>query len=339
MKNKFIKILATVMAVMALTACGKNEETPNIEETPLAKQYTVYAPDGAPALALANAIDKASEEEFAFNIVDATTIQALVTGETPMADFCIMPVNLASKLLGSGEVYKLMGVVTNGNMYFLTTGNNDPFITEYPDELAGKTVGVVQLSNVPGLTLQAVLKEKGIPYSIIENLEVATADVLNLMEVEAATGVTPAGGCDYYLCPEPAASTKIAKTEGKLKLAGDLQALYGEGGYPQAVLVVKNEVIENDPAAVAKMELYMAGSAQFMADTDASAVVELLGKAYTDGMMPSFNAENLTDAVIAHCNVEYKPAADNAEFITEFLTKVMEINPKAASEISPEFLG
>ena len=53
--------------------------------------YTVYAPDGAPALALANAVSQSQESTlFDFHIVASDTIGAQVSGETPAADFCIL---------------------------------------------------------------------------------------------------------------------------------------------------------------------------------------------------------------------------------------------------------
>ena len=101
----------------------------------------------------------------------------------------------------------------------------------------------------PGLTLQAVLNKYGIDYQIVENGGEKAEDKVNLIAFDPAN-VTPAGGCDYYLCPEPAASTKIKGTASAAKpfrMAGDLQALYGgEEGYPQAVLVAKKAVLEGD---------------------------------------------------------------------------------------------
>ena len=90
-------------AALGLAACKQDADT--------AKTYSVYAPDGAPALALVNAIeDKA--EKFEYHVVDSSTIQTYVTGEEPEADFCILPVNAASKILGTGTVYQMLGTVT-----------------------------------------------------------------------------------------------------------------------------------------------------------------------------------------------------------------------------------
>ena len=149
MKKLVSGMLALVLGaatVCAVTACNDSYET-----------YTVYAPDGAPALALANAVQEEGEgENFDFRIVDSSTIAAQVQGETPNADFCILPVNAAAKFLGTGETYQMLGTVTNGNMYLLTTGENPVITSDNLSSLVGKTVGVVQLANVPGLTLQAV---------------------------------------------------------------------------------------------------------------------------------------------------------------------------------------
>ncbi len=176
----------------------------------IAGSYQVYAPDGAPALALANAIHEANAA-FTYHIVASTAIAAQVTGEAPAADFCVLPSNAAAKVLGTGEKYQMLGVVTNGNLYFIRTNTEQAKLTDKASlsALVGKKVGVVQLANVPGLTLQAVLKDAGVSYQILESLTAPAAkDKVNLVAFADATDVGPAAGCDYYLCPEPAATAK-----------------------------------------------------------------------------------------------------------------------------------
>ena len=159
-------------AALGLAACKQDADT--------AKTYSVYAPDGAPALALVNAIeDKA--EKFEYHVVDSSTIQTYVTGEEPEADFCILPVNAASKILGTGTVYQMLGTVTNGNLFFLSAEDNEDLTQDNLSTLVGKSVGVVQLPNVPGLTLQAVLNKYGIDYQIVENGGEKAEDKVNLI--------------------------------------------------------------------------------------------------------------------------------------------------------------
>lgn len=191
-------------------------------ETPAAAEsdgsYTVYAPDGAPALSLANAIANGTGSLFEYHIVAGTAIAAQVTGENPSADFCVMPVNAAAKLLGSGQKYQMLGTVTNGNMYFLGAGEQVSLTSEnLASALKGKTVGVVQLTNVPGLTFRCVLEEKNIPYEILTNSTAADDPEKVYLKAIAnpASEITPAGGCDYYLCAEPVASAKVSAFKKK----------------------------------------------------------------------------------------------------------------------------
>lgn len=180
--------------------------------------YAVYAPDGAPALALANAVSQTEGEAFSYHIVQASTIAAQVTGAAPAADFCILPVNAAAKALGKGTSYRMLGVVTNGNMYFLRTASDQWDLTDTASLsfLVGKTVGVVQLNNVPGLTFQAILKDANLPYQILDGDAPVSDGKVNLKAYADATTIAPLTGCDYFLCPEPAASSKVAafKAEG-----------------------------------------------------------------------------------------------------------------------------
>lgn len=130
----------------------------------------IYAPDGAPALGLAKlmagGVSFGEHAETEYNIVDASLIQTFVTGANPQADICVLPVNLAVKLLGSGEKYKLLGTLTHGNLYLLSK-NGEKITSENLSSLKGKTVGVVNLAAVPGLTFKLILKNNGIEYAEI----------------------------------------------------------------------------------------------------------------------------------------------------------------------------
>ena len=332
-------------AAFGMTACNqKNPDTPDdpdITDTP-AKTYSVYAPDGAPALALVNAIEDGSDA-FEYHVVDSSTIQTYVTGEEPAADFCILPVNAASKILGTGTVYQMLGTVTNGNLFFLSAEDNEDLTQENLSTLVGKSVGVVQLPNVPGLTLQAVLNKYGIDYQIVGNDGEKAEDKVNLIAFDPAN-VTPAGGCDYYLCPEPAASTKIKGTASAAKpfrMAGDLQELYGgEEGYPQAVLVAKKAVLEGDEgdrSAVETMLSYMKESGTYLETVTPETVLSALDGVRTEGLSASFNANNLTSEVIANCSVRFTTASACKQRVNAFLEELIAVNESAAKAVSDAF--
>ncbi len=341
MKKFLVAMMCAVLcgaAVLGAAACGGKGSGADGS-----KEYTVYAPDGAPALALANLLHGDSDTEavaediadrgftFKTTIVKANTVPSFVQGESPKADFCILPVNAAAKLLGSGETYKLLGTVTNGNMFFITA-EGEALTADNLQSLVGKTVGVVQLNNVPGLTFQSVLKREAVPYAVLDGSP--AADKVNLKPFEDATTVGPAAGCDYYLCPEPAVSAKTKS--GALHVAGDLQEMYG-GGYPQAVAVVKNSVIESAPSAVAAFLSALAGSEEYLQNATAAEVLDVLSGAYETGFEPTFKAANLTEEVIANCSVRFTPAAACKDKVNSFLDELIAVSPNFTSAVSDAF--
>ena len=111
------KILAVVLGaillctgVFALSACGNDKPEGGT-------QVSVYAPDGAPALALAQLMSEDMQfgGTVTYNVVAADTIQTYVTGNAPKADIAVLPVNAAAMLLGKGDAYQMLGAVTHGN--------------------------------------------------------------------------------------------------------------------------------------------------------------------------------------------------------------------------------
>lgn len=126
-------------------------------------EISAYVPDGAPALGAAKLLAENALENVRFEVVNPNVIHTLVSGARPKADICILPVNLAVKLLGDASKYKLVGTLTHGNLYILSK-NGAALNAENIERLAGKRVGVVNLAAVPGLTTKLILKKYGINY-------------------------------------------------------------------------------------------------------------------------------------------------------------------------------
>ena len=107
--KKFLTAILSVLLLMATlltVGCGGGSGDKN------KSKLNLYVPDGAPALSVARLLhDRSIVDGVNINVVDATTIQTYVTGEQPRADFAILPVNVAVKLLASKDDYKLLGTV------------------------------------------------------------------------------------------------------------------------------------------------------------------------------------------------------------------------------------
>lgn len=140
---------------------------PTVNESKTA--VSVYMPDGAPALSMAKMLcaELNLGKTLNFNVVAANTINSCVTynDETKNADLCVMPVNAAAKLLGSGERYQLLGGVTHGNLFIISSDGTQITGGNIGKQLNGKRVGVVNLSAVPGLTFKMVLNKYGVEFT------------------------------------------------------------------------------------------------------------------------------------------------------------------------------
>ena len=60
-------------------------------------------------------------------------------------------------------------------------------------------------------------------------------------------------------------------------------------------------------------------------------VIELLDDVRTDGLAPSFNANNLTAQVIENCSVAYTPSKTCKEAVCAFLEKLIAISPESTA--------
>lgn len=323
--KKLLTILATiimcVVCALSISGCGEKDIV----------KLKVFAPDGAPALSLAGISQTDADKYFDVSIVQADSINAYVSGNM-QADIAIMPVNAAVKLLGSGEKYKLLGTVTHGNLYLMKKGSGADIISVSDlYSLVGKTVGVINLANVPGLTFKIILNDNGLEYNELKDGAIIDSDKVNLKSVTAQE-VNPSSDCDYFVVPEPAATTKVNATEGIVSVAGDLQVLYGGvDGYPQAVAVAKTSVISQNSEAIAAFISSFAYTESWLMDenTSASEIVSAIDKMTKGDLSHTFTAENLTKEVIANCGIRYEGNSNGKPAVVEFIRKLNAITNDA----------
>lgn len=327
--KKFLAILcAAITAVglsLGITACNKVE----------VGKYKVYAPDGAPALALAQLCTD-DKSEYEINVVNSSTISTFVTGENPKADFAIVPINAAVKMLGSGQNYKMLGTVTHGNLFLLKKANGEDITTANLSSLIGRTVGVINLANVPGLMLKVILQQNEIPFNqLTDGAEIATdkVNLKNISDEEAKTAVNPTNTqCDYFVVPEPAATTKVNATGGKLSVAASLQTLYGgENGYPQAVAVAKTSVIEGDKNSVENFIKALKDNQSWINDsaTSAESIVNAIQSKMSGDLAPTFTAANLNSTVIANCGISFTSNADGKQSVLDIIGRLNAVSGNA----------
>ena len=337
MKSKFLaKLLSGCLAALcafsaAACAGGKTdgENTGDKDKTPAntPAKVSVTSPDGAPALALVQAIEEGGDT-IDFKIVNANTISTYVTNadETKNSDFCILPVNAAAKLLGSGEKYQMLGTVTHGNLFIVSKTEG----TQYTNKeelltLIGKTVGVIQIANVPGMVFKMILNQYEIPFNVLTGGNEPATDQVNLIGITDAAQVTPQGEYDAYVIAEPLVSLRTnPAAQSKLYLSGSLQELYGgEEGYPQAVIVAKKSFTAQYPEWTDDFIAKLGNAETYLKTAEASTIISALSSKLTEGETPAFNAKNLTSATVKNCNVKFVAAQAEKENVRAVLSGMM----------------
>lgn len=339
-------MLVAIVSVFA-AACattlpggGDNPSTPSVPadpgETPEpAYSYTsaisVYMPDGAPALGFAKLMhddNKLGKTELTYTVVDATTIGTYVQKQT--ATMAVLPVNAASKLCAAGDKYKMAAVLTHGNLFVIGKGDAATL-----DDLKGKVVAVVNRENVPGLTFKSLLKNTSIEYVDGSAGDTAVADKVTLVGIDG-TGVAAAVSTyDYVVAPEPAVTNVTKKTGAKVNMS--LQTLWGEGGYPQAVLVVKNDLLRDETFMTA---LYSAleESAEWVKTHGADAATAV-GNHFEESKQTTLSGPALSEAAVTGCNIRVEKAADAKNKVNDYIAKIREITPGSASVVSDAFFA
>ncbi len=299
------------------------------------EDLTVYMPDGAPAIALAEMMAADTEEDgVAYRVVAPALISTKVTNkaEEKNADLCVLPVTAASKLLGSGERYRMVGTLTHGNLYLVA---KEGFVFSGLSSLIGKTVGVLQMTEVPGLTFKATLQKAGVPFKESTNEGGRYEDKVNLLAITGAdaVGVTEA---DCFLLAEPAAS--LQKKNG-FSIVGDIQALYGgEKGYPQAVLVAKNSVIAAREEWLRGFLSSVENSGAWLKTASGEQLVSTVSAHLEDrSAATSLNAKALSSEALSRCGIYFTYAAETRTEVEGFLTDLRKVNDKAAAIPAAEF--
>ena len=286
-------------------------------------------PDGAPALALAKLMyEDEKDDGVTYRVVKSDVIASKVT-YTDMqknADLCIMPITAAAKLLGKGDRYVMLGAVTHGNLYVISK-EGTLLSNENIAMLVGKKVGVLQMNNVPGLTFKAVLNKYGVAYQELTNESTMSEDKVNLIAITGADAVGTVDA-DYFMIAEPAASKQAEKG---YSIVGDLQTLYGENGYTQAVLVAKKGLVEKKRVWVESFIQDVAEAASWLSVATGTEIVSTVTAHLEDkNMVSDLKAPLLTLDVLSRCGVRYSSAKECKEKTNLFLQALMTIAPPNA---------
>ena len=253
MKNKskilFIFMILLTMLFTACTSTNQKEVKPDDSKTQQGEIKTdegksssdskvnIVFRDGVTALTLAKMMDEKAIENINYDMVaspDVLTSKVL----NKEADIAIVPSNFAATAYNKGLGYKIVGTSVWGNAYILS---KDESVKTLAD-IKGKKLTLFAKGLTPDLMTRFALKSNGIdPDKDVE-----------MEYLSSPTEIAPAflgGKADIVVAPEPMATAITLKDEKAVRLASlneEAKKAGMENGYPQATLIVKEELIEKD---------------------------------------------------------------------------------------------
>lgn len=309
--KKFIKIICILsivcMIAVGLTACKADNDN-----------YTLVAPDGAPALAVMNLFGK----EFAGAKIDISLTAATNIASSAMEnDLAILPSNVAVNLFNGGRDIKMIGVVTFGNIYMISSLNQQ---VESLENLKGKLVYSIGQNSVPDFVFRSILKSKNIDFEVGESavegkvvIKYAQAPaIISYLVQNKASGVEA-----YGIIAEPAVTNAVNKG---LTLVFDLQELYSNGdsyGYAQAVLIASPKAYEDRNFIKAMIKQMEKNEEYLLANYTEG--YNLIKEKYPSTTLPEAMGEN----TVRKSNVGFMSARDAKESFVKLMNDILEINP------------
>lgn len=328
-----------VMATAAMFGCG---ETPSADYT---NPIAIYMPDGAPALAFAKLMDEENKlgKE---NGVTYTVFPAQGEGSASdkfLADkptMAVLPITDVSLFLNDDNYkdYRIVSILTHGNLFLI--GKEQ--ITTLSD-LKGKRVSVVNIDKVPGLTFKHLLGGAGVDYS--ENEQVAGKVALyNIADPSAIASALNQNTYDYVVAPQPAVAN-VCKSVAGVEVKIDLNNLYSASGFPQAVLMVKNELC-TDTDFINKLTDALTDAASWIKEVDengnaknAGAAVKAINANFADGGASTLKAPALSPSAIEGSNIYVQSVKEASvkTFVKDYINNMIAIEASAAKAITDDF--
>lgn len=225
------KFLTGLLCLMLLTSCNQaKEEAPKEDSKDVV--LNVLSPKGAPAISTIPY--RLQHEENVEYVAGPDLLQAAFINPEPQYDVIIAPTNLGCKLASIDKTsYKLIGVVTWGNLYLVGSD-----VVDLNDET--KTLAAFGEQAVPSKVLETRLPDLNLNIDYYPSVSEAQAALLT-------------NKADVALLAEPLATATIAKGKTldlELSILQDLQNIDGmNSSYPQAGIFVNTEKYDENSQA------------------------------------------------------------------------------------------
>ena len=335
MKKAISILLCAVMLCGMFAGCAqqKAESTAAISVPETVKEQSVEepavkvnlaVPDGVTALSIVKMIKEkpslGKNAEITYEVVKSPDLMAskVISKE---ADIAIVPTNLASMLYSKNVPYKLAASNIWGVLYVASTED----IKEWKD-LKGKEISNMGRGLTPDVTFRYLLSKNG--------LNPDTDTTLNYLSSAQELAQAMIGGkIKTAVLPEPVLTQVMTKNQN-VRVVLDIQKEWARvngigSGYPQASLLISNELIEKNPKLVDSFLKEFSLSAQWVNQNPekAGVMAEELGT----GM----NAKVIEKA-LERCNIRFVGAKEARGSIEAYLKVLMDFAPESVGGKLPD---
>ena len=279
----------------------------------------VATPSGAPTLSMIKMFKEnpsfGEHVEISYESVKSPDLMAsrIISGEI---DIAVVPTNLAATLFNKGAKYKLAASSVWGILYVIGNEKIDGW-----EALRGKEIYTMGRGLTPDIVFRYLLSSNGIDP---ENDVILTY----MGDATELASAFIAGKSTISVIPEPVLSNVMMKKEDTVILL-DLQEEWskinkGDSSYPQASLIIKNEIIENNPEFVEMFLQEYQNSINWL-----FANVEKAGE-YNEELQTGLS-KGVVIKGLERSNIEYRSSKAAREAIEKYL--------KVLFEYSPEVIG
>ena len=282
--KKLLKYLICALMMLTIVGCSSQSEDGS-------DSANILCPTGAPSLAFVSEYDNITENGKIDFVDGSDQLVAELSKDDSEYDIIVAPVNVGANLIANDQTdYRIQAILTWGNLYLVGTSED----------------ALSQTGEI------ALFGEGAVPQLIYESTDIETS--LTPTYYQSATLVQQqllAGNVQVGLLAEPLASATIAKAKQnglELSIIGNLQEAYGDDGYPQAAIFIKEGT--NYDALLNAIDEFTNNGYEGLQEDLENIGIETLG-------LPSVE---ITVNSIERQNLHYKAASDCAEQIKDFLT-------------------
>ena len=322
--KKYISVfLSATLATTLLVGCSQKTDNSQNQKPTTTKEISVISPDGLPAMSIAKIAKEKPTIKDGYNVTYSVinTTEALSTSVMKQEpDIAIVPSNMAALAYNKTGNYQIAGTTGMGSFYLVSTEDIKDF-----NDLVGKEVANIGKGLTPDITVQAILKQQGIDTTKINFTYVNSAtDIVPLL----ATGKVTTG-----FVPEPALTVLMQKNPD-IKIIKNLNDAWKEAfnspqGYPQATVIVKKDIAQNDTEFVNEFLQYLSDSITWANENHDKA-----GE-YANEIGVTTDAKVIAKS-LDRANLKYIPVKDMIEDYNNYYQKLFDFDVKTVGGKLPD---